>query len=228
MKNFITLLLSFLMIAGTSSAKEIPVVIIGYAQASEAGLCLYAKCEDPNKTELAALQGYWHETPMHIIPRPIKSAKKMDLLKPSDALVYDYSMQFYGNKQDVVSSFIKEDHKKLWELLERAYLKNQRAVRRQSDVRVLGYAVHPKHPDYLFTFTTYKNAEKETVKRIYIFTLEGDELKRTFSFAAKEKEIYRVINTAFKNAGEDFKVYKYGKNGTTLGRLNNVFPQNKN
>lgn len=226
MKYILKYFFAFLLLFSTSvEAKEIPVVIIGYAQASEAGLCLLAKCDDPNATELATLQGYWYETPLEIVPRPVKIMKKKDVLDPATAVLYDYSMQFYGNKQDVVSSFIQDDHKKLWELLERAYLKNQRAVRSQKDIHVHGYAAHPKHPEYLFTFVTYKDVKNETVKRIYVFTLEKEILKRTFSFAAREKEIYRVVETAFKNGGEDFKAYKYSKKGKIVGQLDDLYHQ---
>ena len=223
-----TFLFAFTLLPTYATASETPVVLMGYTTSSEAGLCLRGQCKDPNKMELQPLQGYWYDEPLMIIPRQISAAQRMSILTTPDAVTYDYSMQFYGNKQDVVSSFITKEHKKLWELLERSYLVNQRAARDQKDIYILGYAAAPDYPDFLFAFVTYtKVSTGEQMRRTFVFTMEGEKLKRTFTFASEHKEIYRVIETAFRNGGDDFKAYKYGQDGKIIGQLGAIYPQQK-
>lgn len=161
---------------------------------------------------------------MLIKPLPVATAKRQQRLTPKDALIYDYSMQFFGNKQDIVSSFIKKDHKKLWLLLEKAYLSNQKAIRLHRDIKLLGYAASPKHEDYLFAFVEYTDEQKQKQRRTFVLTFEENKMKRTFSFAVEEKEIFRIVNKGFESGGEDFKGFRM-KDGKVVEPIVHLYPR---
>ena len=221
--SFIFLSLTFLVPSMAFSEEE-PAVLLAYARKVDAGLCIMDDCEKLDEMQLVPMQGYWFSEPQKIFITKTGLLNNIPRSTPQEALKYDYTVQMYGSKQEVVSSFVKEDHKKLWTILERSYSTNKAAVRHHNNIKLLGYAVYHEEPEYMFAFVTYKNKNGEDKRRTFVFTLEDGILKRTFGFAVDKKEIYRVVDAAFQKGGEDFKAYKYDKKtGETIGKIEDIY-----